>query len=150
MPKVADFGISRILSKTKHHTDMVIGDRSYMDPIYFRTGLLTEKSDVYSFSIVLLELITRKKSKYDENKSLQIDFVTSYKTDNRAREMFDNEIMSPEVIEVLDMISRIAFQCLKEDVDERPTMEQVLEQLHSVRKELIKGCKDKSIDQIDG
>uniref|UniRef100_A0A0D9XVH6 Protein kinase domain-containing protein n=1 Tax=Leersia perrieri TaxID=77586 RepID=A0A0D9XVH6_9ORYZ len=137
IPKVADFGISRLLPKTKQHTSLVVGDRSYMDPIYFRTGLLTEKSDVYSFGIVLLELITRKKAKYGENKSLQIDFVTSYKTDSRAREMFDNEIVSPEVIGCLDMISRIVFQCLKDDVDERPNMEQVLEQLHLVRKELM-------------
>uniref|UniRef100_A0A0D9X6D7 Protein kinase domain-containing protein n=1 Tax=Leersia perrieri TaxID=77586 RepID=A0A0D9X6D7_9ORYZ len=151
-PKVADFGISRLLPKTKHHTSLVVGDRSYMDPIYFRTGLLTEKSDVYSFGIVLLELITRKKAKYGENKSLQIDFVTSYKTDSRAREMFDNEIASPEVIGCLDMISRIAFQCLKDDVDERPTMEQVLEQLHLVRKELM-DAKTRALEltnQIDG
>uniref|UniRef100_A0A0D9XVJ0 Protein kinase domain-containing protein n=1 Tax=Leersia perrieri TaxID=77586 RepID=A0A0D9XVJ0_9ORYZ len=148
IPKVADFGISRLLPKTKHHTSLVVGDRSYMDPIYFRTRLLTEKSD---FGIVLLELITRKKAKYGENKSLQIDFVTSYKTDSRAREMFDNEIASPEVIGCLDMISRIAFQCLKDDVDERPTMEQVLEQLHLVRKELM-GAKTRALEltnQID-
>uniref|UniRef100_A0A0D9XVH7 non-specific serine/threonine protein kinase n=1 Tax=Leersia perrieri TaxID=77586 RepID=A0A0D9XVH7_9ORYZ len=152
IPKVADFGISRLLPKTKHHTSLVVGDRSYMDSIYFRTGHLTEKSDVYSFGIVLLELITRKKAKYGENKSLQIDFVTSYKTDSRAREMFDNEIASPEVIGCLDMISRIAFQCLKDDVDERPRMELVLEQLHLVRKELM-DAKTRALEltnQIDG
>ncbi|KAL5204563.1 hypothetical protein ABZP36_009434 [Zizania latifolia] len=56
--------------------------------------------------------------------------------DSRAREMFDKELASsPQAIDCLDMIARIAVQSLKEDVDERPTMKQVLEQLHLVRKE---------------
>lgn len=138
MPKVSDFGISRLISIQKHHTSFVIGDMNYMDPVYMKTGMLTEKSDVYSFGVVLLELITRKKPRYDENNSLPINFVKYYMTDSRAREMFDDEIKSPEVnIDCLDMIGKIAVQSLKDDVEERPTMKQVLEHLNLVRNKLM-------------
>jgi len=54
----------RIHSKMKHkNTNMVVGSMNYMDPEYLRTGFLTPKSDVYSFRIVLLELIARKRAK---------------------------------------------------------------------------------------
>ncbi|KAL5204568.1 hypothetical protein ABZP36_009439 [Zizania latifolia] len=136
VPKVSDFGISKFMTIEKDHTNKVIGSINYIDPVYLKTGKLTEKSDVYSFGIVLLELITRKKARYDGNNSLQINFVKSYMSDSRAREMFDEELASsPQAIDCLDMIGRIAVQSLKDDVEERPTMKQVLEQLHSVRKE---------------
>ncbi|XP_073353408.1 wall-associated receptor kinase 1-like [Aegilops tauschii subsp. strangulata] len=69
-PKISDFGISRLIARDKEHTQSVIGDRSYMDPLYLETGLLTEKSDVYSFGVVILELISRKKATYSDNNSL--------------------------------------------------------------------------------
>ncbi|XP_015617371.1 wall-associated receptor kinase 3 [Oryza sativa Japonica Group] len=134
-PKVSDFGISRLISIEKNHTNFVVGDINYIDPVYMKTGILTEKSDVYSFGVVLLELITRKKARYDGNNSLPINFVKSYMTDSQAREMLDDDITSPEVMDCLHMIGRIAVQSLKEDVDERPTMKHVLEHLHLVRKE---------------
>lgn len=141
MPKISDLGISRLQSIEKNHTSLVIGDRRYIDPVYFQTGLLTEKSDVYSFGIVLLELITRKKPAYDVHKSLPSDFVKSYMTENKAREMFDKEITScPEAINCLEMISGIAVQCLKQDVDDRPTMMEVSERLHSAR-EVMQGSR---------
>uniref|UniRef100_A0A0D9XVI8 Protein kinase domain-containing protein n=1 Tax=Leersia perrieri TaxID=77586 RepID=A0A0D9XVI8_9ORYZ len=129
-PKVSDFGISRLMSIEKQHTNFIVGDMNYIDPVYMKTGILTEKSDVYSFGVVLLELITRKKARYDGNNSLPINFVRYYMTHSTAKEMFDDEITSPEAIDCLDMIGKIAFQCLKDDVNERPTMKQVLVHLN--------------------
>ncbi|KAG8090395.1 hypothetical protein GUJ93_ZPchr0011g27261 [Zizania palustris] len=131
VPKVSDFGISRLMTREKD--ELITGDNIYMDPVYKNTGELTEKSDVYSFGVVLLELITRKKARVDG--SLRLDFVDSYKSDSRAVKMFDDEFVSPEAIKCIDMISRIVVQSLKGDVEERPTMKQVLEQLDSVRME---------------
>ncbi|PVH33025.1 hypothetical protein PAHAL_9G550100 [Panicum hallii] len=135
MPKVSDFGTTRLLSIEKKHTILVIGNINYIDPVYMKTGRLDEKSDVYSFGVVLLELITRKKPRYDGNKSLIINFIKSYASEDKAREMFDEEIASPENIEFLQKVGSIAVMCLKEDMDDRPTMKQVAEHLQLVRRE---------------
>uniref|UniRef100_J3N908 Protein kinase domain-containing protein n=1 Tax=Oryza brachyantha TaxID=4533 RepID=J3N908_ORYBR len=153
MPKISDFGISRLLSIEKDHASFVIGDTNYMDPVYMQTGLLTEKSDVYSFGIVLLELITRKKPRYDGNKSLPLDFVKSYKTENKAREMLDDEIITQSCTEVniincLEIVSGIAVQCLEQDVDKRPNMKEVSNRL-SFAREVMQEQGKRSSDQAD-
>uniref|UniRef100_A0A0E0MGB0 Protein kinase domain-containing protein n=1 Tax=Oryza punctata TaxID=4537 RepID=A0A0E0MGB0_ORYPU len=148
IPKISDFGISRLVSTEKNYTISVRGDLNYIDPVYMKTGLLTEKSDVYSFGIVLLELITRKKPKYDDNESLQLNFVKSYMKESRAREMFDEEIITcTKATKCLDIISEIAVQCLEElDVNKRPTMKLVSDSLHSARK-VLQGQGKRSSDQ---
>jgi serine/threonine protein kinase len=129
-PKVSDFGTSRLMSMDKDHTNWVVGDSSYIDPVYMKTGLLTEKSDVYSFGIVLLELVTRKKARYDGNHSLPIDYVKA-SMHGTAREMFDKEIVAggDENVKCLEEVGRIALRCLEDEVDDRPTMSEVTEKL---------------------
>jgi serine/threonine protein kinase len=106
MPKVSDFGTSRLLSIEKMYAESVnaIADTEYLDPVYAR-GLLNEKSDVYSCGIVLLELITREKPSYAGNNSLKMNF-----TDEKVREMYDEEIAFPDQnIELLHKVGRVAI-----------------------------------------
>ncbi|XP_037483236.1 wall-associated receptor kinase 3-like [Triticum dicoccoides] len=135
MPKVSDFGTSRLMSIEKDHTNWVIGDSSYIDPVYMKTGLLTEKSDVYSFGIVLLELITRKKARYDRNNSLPLNYIKAF-TEGATGQMYDIEILSSgEDVKCLGEVGLIAMQCLEVDVNDRPTMTEVAEK--------IKRCKSR-------
>jgi serine/threonine protein kinase len=116
----------------------VSGDMSYIDPIYIKSGRLTEKSDVYSFGVVLLEPVARKPAKDGEN-SLYIDFIKLCKNEGNGRKLYDEEILSGDDarshhhMECLDMISKLAVQCLKEDLDDRPTMAEVVEELKRVK-----------------
>lgn len=62
--KVADFGLSKSLSRgITRYTENVKGSIDYMDPIYLSAGCVTRKSDIYSFGVVMLELISRKRVK---------------------------------------------------------------------------------------
>ncbi|RCV38961.1 hypothetical protein SETIT_8G184700v2 [Setaria italica] len=65
------FGTSSLLARGKAEmTERVIGDMSYIDPIYMEQGIVAQKSDVYSFGIVLIELVTRRAAAtYDEKRS---------------------------------------------------------------------------------
>jgi serine/threonine protein kinase len=128
MPKISDFGISRLIARDKKHTEDVIGDLSYMDPVYKETGLLTEKSDVYSFGVVILELISRKKATYSENNSFINNFLEAHKH-KRVTQLFDNEIALPSNLELLHSLASIAVDCLNLDVDQRPSMLDVAEHL---------------------
>ncbi|WZZ77272.1 hypothetical protein YC2023_097844 [Brassica napus] len=60
--KVADFGTSRSVTVDHTHlTTVVSGTAGYVDPQYFQSSQFTDKSDVYNFGVVLVELITREK-----------------------------------------------------------------------------------------
>ncbi|XP_012703681.1 probable inactive receptor kinase At5g10020 [Setaria italica] len=93
-----------------------------------------------SFGVVLLELITRKKAKYGDN-SLPLDFVKCCKEEANGRNLYDRDILPGDdaqahrhmEMECLDRIGALAVRCLKEDVDERPTMAEVLDELKQVK-----------------
>jgi serine/threonine protein kinase len=130
VPKISDFGISKLINKdVAQHTDSVIGDMTYMDPVYLQTGLLTDKSDVYSFGVVLLELISRKKATYTDNNSLVRNFVDAYTKDKRVPELFDKEITAASDMELLDCLAGMAVECLNLDVHQRPDMTVLAERL---------------------
>uniref|UniRef100_A0A0E0M6I8 Protein kinase domain-containing protein n=1 Tax=Oryza punctata TaxID=4537 RepID=A0A0E0M6I8_ORYPU len=134
IPKISDFGTSKLLTVDKDFTMFVVGSMGYIDPVFHKTGRLTQKSDVYSFGVVLLELISRKPTIYDGNCSLLIDFQKAYEQENSGRAMFDKDITIEEEIFILEEIGRLAMECLKERVEERPDMKEVAEQLVILRR----------------
>ncbi|VAI53331.1 unnamed protein product [Triticum turgidum subsp. durum] len=129
IPKISDFGISRLIAREKEHTASIIGDMNYMDPVYLQEGLLTEKSDVYSFGVVILELISRRRAMHSDNNKLVKNFLEAHKKQNKATEFFDKEIAITEDLELLDSLAGMAVECLSLDVDQRPTMMEVAERL---------------------
>jgi serine/threonine protein kinase len=132
IPKISDFGTSKLLAKGKDEKAILVtGDMGYIDPVYMQQGLLTQKSDVYSFGIVLIELITRRAATYDEKRSYVANFVQAY-LDKRVRNFIDNDITSEEDVKLLEMVSGVAVDCLKDDPKERPDMKQVEHQLHII------------------
>ncbi|CAD6268604.1 unnamed protein product [Miscanthus lutarioriparius] len=131
MPKLSDFGISRLLSMgSDEYTGYVIGSMGYIDPMFCQTGCLTTKSDVYSFGVVLLELITRKKA-IDNNKN----FLAKSFGHAKTHDSFDKEIASSENIKVLDGIVKLALECLKFELEERPKMKDVSKCLRKLQRE---------------
>lgn len=61
-PCVSDFGLAKLLvDEDAHLTTVVAGTFGYLAPEYLQTGIATEKSDVYSYGVLLLELVTGKR-----------------------------------------------------------------------------------------
>ncbi|XP_044949494.1 putative wall-associated receptor kinase-like 16 isoform X1 [Hordeum vulgare subsp. vulgare] len=134
MPKISDFGTSKFLTKDKDHTGIVVGSMEYIDPMFCETGQLTQKSDVYNFGVVLLELITRKPTVYDGNHRLIVDFCDVYQKENSGEKMFDKDIATEEDTYILEEIGRLAVTCLAKDVEDRPEMKEVAERLAMLRR----------------
>jgi serine/threonine protein kinase len=90
VPKISDFGLSKVFVDGKDYTMNVVGCLPYMDPVYKNTGRLTPKSDMYSFGIILLELICRKPAGSGESSLVQ-QFKTVFEQDNTGKVLFDME-----------------------------------------------------------
>ena len=134
--KLADFGISRLVALDKARVSTAVkGTIGYLDPEYFKTGKLTEKSDVYSYGVVLLELLTSLKPVRHEllqdYSSLVIHFL-SYAGESNILGIFEEATLKEIQFEELQAIVEIARSCLTMRGEERPRMKKVAEELASL------------------
>ncbi|XP_037462683.1 putative wall-associated receptor kinase-like 16 [Triticum dicoccoides] len=133
--KVADFGASRYISVEKSGlTTVVQGTIGYLDPMYFYTGRLTEKSDVYNYGVMLVELLTRKKpSSYlsSDGEGLVAHFVTLFEEGNLS-DILDPQVTDEGGKEVGESIA-LAIACIKLRGEDRPDMRQVELTLEGLR-----------------
>ncbi|TVU32393.1 hypothetical protein EJB05_24123, partial [Eragrostis curvula] len=124
--KVSDFGASRGISIDKSSvTTAIQGTYGYLDPEYFYTRRLTKKSDIYSYGVMLVELLTRKKPTIDisDGVSLVTHFIQLFSED-RLREILDVQV-TEEGEEQAKQVAAVAALCLQIKGDDRPTMRQV-------------------------
>nr|CAB3465828.1 unnamed protein product [Digitaria exilis] len=133
VPKISDFGTSRMITIEENYTSTIIGNWGYMDPEYVQTGLYTSKSDVYSFG-VLLELITRKKVLDPVISNLLGNFYDTCTTKKGVIELVDPDISAQGTIGIFHSLAEIIVQCISLDVDLRPEMVDVAQRLQLLLK----------------
>ncbi|KAK9109234.1 hypothetical protein Sjap_017294 [Stephania japonica] len=131
--KLADFGLayaSKSAATGIESVDTDIrGTPGYMDPEYVVTQELTEKSDIYSYGVVLLELMTSRKAIQD-NRNL-VEWSQIYMaTESRLHELLDPVIRDSYNMEQLQTIVMIVKWCTQKEGRSRPSIRQVLRMLY--------------------
>lgn len=140
--KVADFGLSRLFpTNVTHVSTAPQGTPGYVDPEYYQCYQLTEKSDVYSFGVVLVELISSLPA-VDTNRhrhDINLANMAVNKIQNHSlNELVDSSIgfeTSSTVRRMATLVAELAFRCLQQEKDMRPSMEEVLEALRRIQNE---------------
>ncbi|KAL9346782.1 hypothetical protein Peur_061635 [Populus x canadensis] len=126
-PKISDFGMAKIFegNQTEDRTRRVVGTYGYMSPEYVVFGNFSAKSDVFSFGVMLLEIVSGKKNNrfYQQNPPLTlIGYVWELWREDKALEIVDpslTELYDPR--EALKCI-QIGLLCVQEDATDRPSM----------------------------
>ncbi|XP_016899332.2 LEAF RUST 10 DISEASE-RESISTANCE LOCUS RECEPTOR-LIKE PROTEIN KINASE-like 1.2 isoform X2 [Cucumis melo] len=137
--KVADFGLSRLFpTQATHISTAPQGTPGYVDPEYHECYQLTNKSDVFSFGVVLVELISSKPAVDITRHRHEINLWTMAINKIRNDELHDfvDTSLGFETDEtVRDMIcavAELAFRCLQSVKDTRPSMLEALEILKDI------------------
>ncbi|KAM0941113.1 putative protein kinase RLK-Pelle-LRR-VIII-1 family [Dioscorea sansibarensis] len=133
--KVADFGLSKLVSDAEKGqvSTQVKGTLGYLDPEYYMTQLLTEKSDVYSYGVVMLELITGKpplhKGTYIVRKVRLALSMIGEDPYCGLKDMVDPVIRNSEDLIAFKGFVQLAMLCLEETGARRPKMNQVVKEI---------------------
>ncbi|WOH11842.1 hypothetical protein DCAR_0831338 [Daucus carota subsp. sativus] len=137
-PKISDFGMARIFGNEQNGdtTNRVVGTYGYMSPEYAMEGHFSIKSDVFSFGVLLLEIISgrRNSSTFDAENSVNlIGHVWDRWLEGKPLEIVDPSLgESYEVSEVLRCI-HTALLCVQESAAIRPTMSEAASMLCNER-----------------
>ncbi|KAJ4981456.1 hypothetical protein NE237_032293 [Protea cynaroides] len=135
-PKISDFGMARIfgVDQTQANTNRIVGTYGYMSPEYAMHGQFSVKSDVFSFGVLVLEIISGKKNSSFYQTDFAEDLISHVWRHWNAGTGF--ELVDPIMrenssrSEVMRSI-HIALLCVQEDVADRPTMASVVLMLSS-------------------
>ncbi|XP_054777768.1 G-type lectin S-receptor-like serine/threonine-protein kinase At1g11330 isoform X2 [Prosopis cineraria] len=135
-PKISDFGTARIfgVSKDEGHTRRIVGTYGYMPPEYAIEGIFSEKSDVFSFGVLLLETISGRKSTsfYNDQQALTlIGFAWKLWNEENIMPLIDPKIHNPQFGKDMMKCIHIGLLCVQELAKDRPTMDSVILMLHS-------------------
>ncbi|XP_057498336.1 receptor-like serine/threonine-protein kinase ALE2 isoform X3 [Actinidia eriantha] len=137
-PKVSDFGLARtaLEEKSRHISTRVMGTFGYVAPEYAMTGHLLVKSDVYSYGVVLLELLTGRKPVDMSQPPGQENLVAWARpllTNKEWLESIIDPSLGPDFpFDSIAKVAAIASMCVQPEVSHRPFMGEVVQALKLV------------------
>ncbi|XP_071934963.1 receptor-like serine/threonine-protein kinase SD1-8 isoform X1 [Coffea arabica] len=135
-PKISDFGMARIFGgdETEANTRRVVGTYGYMSPEYAMDGVFSIKSDVFSFGVLVLEIVSGKKNRgfYHMNNQLNL-LAHAWKLWREGRGLEVMDSAAGELYSTVDVMRCIhaGLLCVQEHAEDRPNMGTVVLMLSS-------------------
>ncbi|KAK9112718.1 hypothetical protein Scep_020237 [Stephania cephalantha] len=134
-PKVSDFGLAKLLgSERSYVTTRVMGTFGYVAPEYASTGMLNERSDVYSFGILIMEIMTgRNPVDYSRppGEANLIDWLKTMVSNRNAEGVLDPKMAVKPSSRALKRALLVALKCVDPDSQKRPKMGHVIHMLEA-------------------
>ncbi|KAK9089620.1 hypothetical protein Scep_028702 [Stephania cephalantha] len=135
-PKISDFGMARIFGGTlgEANTSRIVGTYGYMAPEYAMEGLYSIKSDVFSFGVLMLEIVTGKKNAgfhLSNRASSLLSYAWDLWSEGKGLELMDPLLADTFSTDEFLRCIHIGLLCVQEDAADRPTMSSVVVMLGS-------------------
>ncbi|XP_021721127.1 BRASSINOSTEROID INSENSITIVE 1-associated receptor kinase 1-like [Chenopodium quinoa] len=132
---VGDFGLAKLIDyKHTHVITKVCGTIGHIAPEYFSTGKSSEKTDVFGYGAMLLEIITRQRASHliplvDKQDITWIDWVYGVLQEKKLETLVDGELLGNYVENEAEQLIKIALLCRQTSPTRRPKMSEVVRML---------------------
>uniref|UniRef100_A0A0D9WZW0 Protein kinase domain-containing protein n=1 Tax=Leersia perrieri TaxID=77586 RepID=A0A0D9WZW0_9ORYZ len=125
-PKIADFGLARLLAEGHTHTmtSRIVGTYGYMAPEYALDGNVSTKIDIFSFGVLVLEILTRIRNRHSDHHDLASEVWNCW-TKGTVTKMVDQSLDGFSEKQALRCI-HIGLLCVQSDPDDRPHISSVI------------------------
>ncbi|GKA95187.1 G-type lectin S-receptor-like serine/threonine-protein kinase LECRK3 [Tanacetum coccineum] len=132
--KISDFGLTKLLIINQSRTDTEIrGTKGYVSPEWFRNTLITVKVYVYSFGVLLLEIISCRRSVHFDSDNEDAEVLTDWAWDCYQESKLDafvgNDLKELDEFKKLMTFVMVALWCVQQNTSLRPTMRKVIQML---------------------
>ncbi|XP_058096837.1 LRR receptor kinase SERK2-like isoform X2 [Magnolia sinica] len=129
---VGDFGLAKLVDVRKTNvTTQVRGTMGHIAPEYLSTGRSSERTDVFGYGIMLLELVTGRRAIdfSDEEDVLLLDHVKKMEREKQLNSIVDGNLKQNYDSHEAEMMIRVALLCTQASPEDRPTMSEVVRML---------------------
>ncbi|KAL3360980.1 hypothetical protein AABB24_014083 [Solanum stoloniferum] len=136
LAKVSDFGLAKLMTREQSHVFTTMrGTRGYLAPEWITNYAISEKSDVFSYGMVLLEIIGGRKN-YDPSQSSEKSHFPSYAfrmmEEGKLEDLIDRNLKVEEEDERVSIAIKVALWCIQDDMSLRPSMAKVVQMLEGI------------------
>ncbi|XP_019171695.1 PREDICTED: BRASSINOSTEROID INSENSITIVE 1-associated receptor kinase 1-like isoform X1 [Ipomoea nil] len=132
---VGDFGLAKLMDyKDTHVTTAVRGTIGHIAPEYLSTGKSSEKTDVFGYGVMLLELITGQRA-FDlarlanDDDVMLLDWVKGLLKEKKYETLVDGDLQGNYIEEEVEQLIQVALLCTQSSPGERPKMSDVVRML---------------------
>ncbi|OIV96483.1 hypothetical protein TanjilG_07875 [Lupinus angustifolius] len=133
MAKVSDFGLAKLMNREQSRVFTTLrGTRGYLAPEWIKNYAISEKSDVYSYGMVLLEIIGGRKNYDPAETSEKSNFPTyAFKMmeEGKIRDIVDSKLSITGHDDRVHTAIKVALWCIQENMSMRPSMTKVVQML---------------------
>ncbi|KAL8196138.1 hypothetical protein R6Q57_025138 [Mikania cordata] len=139
--KLSDFGLAREgpQGDRSHISTMPVGTYGYAAPEYVETGHLKSNSDLWSFGVVLYEILTGRRAvdrNLPQSEQKLIEWVKQFPIDSKKfRMIMDPRLNNRYPLETARKVAKLADSCLRKKPEERPPMSRIVDELQAAVRE---------------